>query len=392
MYQGYIACGMDDPFAVPPMESTEIINNSRAYAYAKWAALPWVVPCDECDGVEVITSQGQGFLSPILDPAPWYDVNNPDSWGFLGVLGMEITGGSDSTRQANVSMSLSGIGVIGRTYLGPRTMVVRAICIAKDDCSLEYGLGWLRLACTNTMNPCGGDPVTFFDCCPCICTETEGPEECWADTYFELETFPLCESQPCLPPDCANWVDTYDELITGDGADPLAFPNWPETYEELDTGPADATCWPSQYVQFVSGPPCADGGVGGPDWWPETYQELIDGPPPPFEDLWCDWPDNYFELATGPPPYACCVDACLGPYMRQFHNSRITAGPTVLRRPQMTCGAMVEVEFTIVAGDPEPTGMPFKGGSATLGVSIFDELVSDDPPLTAVLNPFAAVS
>lgn len=384
MYQGYISCGLDDPFAVPPAFSTEIVNNPRAYAYTRWAGLPWLIPCDECDGVETITSRGKGFLSPILDPAPWYDVNNPDSWGFLGVLGLEITGGSDSTRQANVSMSISGIGVIGRTYMGPRTMVIRALAIARDDCALEFGLTWLRGIAAQEVNPCGGDPVTFFDCCPCICPEEDMPDPCWADNYFELEFFPQCEGPS------EAWVDTYADLESGDGRDETLFPTWPPTYDELIDGPPDAACWVDTNEELITGPPACTN-PGGPQWWPDTYQELIDGPPPPFDEEWCDWPDTYFELAEGPAPFACCIDACVGPYMRQFHNCRVTAGPTVLRRPTMTCGALVEIEFTIVAADPAPHSMPFEEPVAVLG-GPGDTMISDGAPMSAARDPFATVA
>lgn len=321
MYVGYIAMGPDDPFS-QPVESVEVVNNMRAYSYARWAGLDWVMECDVCEGLDQITSGGKGFNSPILDPAPWYDPNNPDTWGFLGVIGMEVTGASDSTRQANVSMSLTGVGVIGPTYMAPREMVVRALAIAQDDCSLEAGILWLRRQYSLTLNPCGGDPMTFFDCCPCICDDVGSGGPCWVEVYRELRTDP-------------------------DDCDPV--------------------------------------------FWPTTYGELIVGPPPEDEE-WCDWPDVYGELRFGPPGWTCCVEECLRPYMRQFHNSRVTSGPVIIRRPDMSCGALAEIEFTIVAGDPMVHGMPGATVRAFMGDEATDPLIDDPLPTAPFVDPFAAVA
>jgi hypothetical protein len=321
MYVGFITMGADDPFSQPAQEWTEVLNNPRAYAYAKWAGLDWLNPCDECDGVTIVASNGAGYRSPIVDPAPWYAADDPDTWGFLGVIGMEVTGASDSTRQANVSMSINGIGMIGPTYMGPRTMVIRALAIARDDCSLERGLLWLRQQYATQTNPCGGDPMTYFDCCPCVCADEGVAGPCWAENYGELSTEPVCN----------------------------------------------------------------------PTWWPSTYGELVTGPPD--FDEWCDWIDIYRDLRQGPPPWSCCVDDCIVPYMRQFHNARVTAGPTVIRRPEMSCGALAEIEFTIVAADPVPHSMPFTSARQWLGGSADDEDVIDaDYDASVRHDPFKVVA
>lgn len=49
-----------------------------------------------------------------------------------------------------------------------------------------------------------------------------------------------------------------------------------------------------------------------------------------------------------------CVGQCVDPKQRFFYDSRIVSGPTVLSRRDMSIGAMAEVEFTIVSGDPFP--------------------------------------
>lgn len=50
---------------------------------------------------------------------------------------------------------------------------------------------------------------------------------------------------------------------------------------------------------------------------------------------------------------SACASKCIRPYGRVFRQARMTSGPHVLRRFDMTSrGVVAEVEFTIIAGDP----------------------------------------
>jgi hypothetical protein len=124
-------------------------------------------------------------------------------------------------------------------------------------------------------------------------------------------------------------------------------------------------------------------------WWPRTYLELKTGPPLPDDD-WCDWIDTYFELKNGLPGWSCCDEMCIVPYYRQFHNARITEGPIVLRHPVMNSeGAMMEVEFTLVAADPQQYGLPAAVARAFVdGWEPFDDPLPPEP----APDPFALVS
>jgi len=317
MYPGYLAIGEDDPFS-PGAEVHEIVNNGRAAAYAERAGLTWLLDCNQCPEASVIVPGGPNFISPTHDPAPWYDVDDPDSYGFFGVVGLEVAGAESSTRQATVTMGLTGGGIIGPTYMGPRTLVVRALAIAADECSLQYGLTWLRSQYNTIDNPCGGDPLTFFYCCPCVCDDETGGGPCWAVDYGELSDGPQCD----------------------------------------------------------------------PDFWPTTYGGIITGPPAD-DDQWCVWPHDYRYLRTGPPSWSCCIDACVVPYMRQYHNVRVTSGPNVLRHPAMhSCGALAEIEFTIVAADPVQyhMGIPALGAMWLHGDTV---VVDTESEPTHAVDPWA---
>lgn len=234
MYPGWMVIGANDPFGDPLATYEEIVNSARAHAYARLAGLCWLYECEECDSA-ITATPGFPFDGVAADPAPWYDANDPDSESFLGVIGMAVDGADNSTRQANVTMSTSGIGVIGPTYMGPRTLVVRALAIASDDCGLQYGLTWLRGQYNTEFNPCGGDALTFFDCCPCMCPEAEeGGPPCWATNYNELGP-----SEPACNPEF--WPTSYNELIQGPPNDD-EWCAWPRIYNRLIVGPPTWSC------------------------------------------------------------------------------------------------------------------------------------------------------
>lgn len=167
MYPGWLSLGQGDPYN-PANEQYEIVNNARALTYAANAGICWLQDCNDCPDAIL---PGWPYVSPGIDGAPWYDVNNPDTWGFLGVLGMQITGDESSTRNTQVTNAITGGGVIGPAYFSFRTLTLRAIAIATDECALQAGLDWLNHQCDEMVDTCLGDRLTFFDCCPCMCPD-----------------------------------------------------------------------------------------------------------------------------------------------------------------------------------------------------------------------------
>ena len=371
MYPGWITIGTQDPVGNPEGMFLEVINNPRAFAYAANACIRWLHDCNNCDNV-VKTLPGSPYVSPKFDPAPWYDPDDPDSEGFLGLIGLDVEGEESSTRQTSVKMGLNGIGIIGPSYMAPRTLVVRALAIATDECSLQYGLTWLRAQYRNMHNPCGGDTLTFYDCCPCMCEDDSEQMDCWAETYRELRQAP-----PCLYD--GWWVHTYDEEKAGPLN--LEVPWWPDTYDEEMQGDITMTWWYTTYDEEKYGPP-------SDDYWPESYGELRDGPDIHNDPTWCKWIDTYRELRLGADlGWSCCVQECVVPYLRQFYNVRVTEGPTLLSAPALNSeGAIAEIEFTIVAADPVVHGIPQQRSGGTWaegGTPIVD--TAPPPPF---VNPY----
>jgi len=58
------------------------------------------------------------------------------------------------------------------------------------------------------------------------------------------------------------------------------------------------------------------------------------------------------SLTAGECDDPTCIGECVEPRLRSFYNTRLTIGPTVLRRVEMARGAMAEVEFIIACADP----------------------------------------
>lgn len=73
-----------------------------------------------------------------------------------------------------------------------------------------------------------------------------------------------------------------------------------------------------------------------------------------------------------------CLDACVRAYRRQFRRVRIVSGPTKIASRTMSAGAMAEVEFVMVAADPQVY---------TLQGTPIDRARQFGPPRKHVLTP-----
>jgi len=177
-----------------------------------------------------------------------------------------------------------------------------------------------------------------------------------------------------------NWMrEQYGTTIQECGNDYLWF---------LDCCPACATdpnsppvgpCWPDNYAQLKS--PWTIDCDGA--WTPTTYGNLKGGPPDLVNYGWCAWVEIYQDLTNGLPEFACDLNDCLVPYIRNFQHARVVEGPTILNRQSLTVGEICEVEFTIACGDPTeyaPTNVVLEAQPLPPGVEWND-------PAPPVVNP-----
>jgi hypothetical protein len=233
VYPGWLALGSGDPIYGAPY--IEIVNNARVFAYARNMGICWLQECEDCETANQVLPGGGVYTSPGQDHAPWFDPDNPDTWGFLGVVGLDVQGDFTSTRAVTVSNAVTFGGVLGPPYFGPRTLVVRCLAVAVDECSLTAGLEWLNFFAGNPEEPCLGDNLTFFDCCPCMCEDDDAEGQCWPNDYDSFNAGPACDTDNL-------WPATYDELILG--PDPSLGPwcLWPRIYNDLNAGPPSWSC------------------------------------------------------------------------------------------------------------------------------------------------------
>lgn len=141
----------------------ELVNSARAYGYAQNAGITWLQDCRECTRAY---PAGSSYIRPSNAVwAPWYHPSIPYSDEFLGLIGLEVEGGDDSTRRANVTTTLTGGGTIGAPYYRPRTLVLRALAIATSDCGLQVGLDWMQFTEADEGDPCLPPTLVFYDCC-----------------------------------------------------------------------------------------------------------------------------------------------------------------------------------------------------------------------------------
>lgn len=152
----------------------EIINSARAYGYATTADCPasWLED-PECETLRFATASDSPYIWEAIGDAPWFDPDDPDtSSRFLGLMGVEIQGLSDSTRTAqNTQLSSSKSRVTGYRH-GSREVRVRGWLTARGGDALELGHTWLN----NALEPdaCGmhggkcktSDAAFFVDCPP----------------------------------------------------------------------------------------------------------------------------------------------------------------------------------------------------------------------------------
>lgn len=293
MYVGWMILGEGHPLDPTSNKGDELINNDRALAYAAAMGVGWLHNCEDCDQASDVGLAGAIYGTPKTDPAPWYDARFPDTAGFCGIFGVDVSGAEDSTTTATVTPALATGGVIGKNYSQPREMVVRGLAVADSECALQEGFNWFRQRAHERAAGCIGDTLSFFYCCP--------PLECRPDAGIDP-----CPCDDMTTPGGPCWVDTYGELKTGCGA----------------------------------------------DWWPTTYGELKAGPPAGTD--WCHWVYVYYELRIGADAWSCGAEACMVPYLWQFYECAVTDGPNVVNHRKLTTGSFIEFDMTVTAGDPTP--------------------------------------
>lgn len=162
------------------LSGEEIVNDARTLAYldagyghpslrvAGGCACPRIRELIECDS--------DPYVSPISDPAPWYDSSVPESADFAGFLTTEFEGLGSTFTRANTD-KITGGAVLGRLRPQPRTLTWRGYLFGRSDCAVQYGLKWMTANLRGTTCVCGGEELELLYCCPEL-TETPPVSGC----------------------------------------------------------------------------------------------------------------------------------------------------------------------------------------------------------------------
>lgn len=171
MYSGYGSFG-----------GVEIFNHARMMSYmtgnlelgvpALRAPNTSVNPNCFCPTAQPLyCDQGAGengeYLGVALDPAPWYDPDEPGSTEFAGFFVEEITG-FDSTVAREVADGAIFGSSLGPLRLKGRCMTVTGWLRSKTCCGSEYALRWLQEALMGdgSCENCATSDLYMLKCCP----------------------------------------------------------------------------------------------------------------------------------------------------------------------------------------------------------------------------------
>lgn len=162
----------------------EVGNSARTLAYLRNGLADkmtghWELGnADECGVLYRLNGAACGstnnFVSPVADPAPWYDARDRGSAQFLGLVMLDIQG-YDSTIKRAVTNRISGLGggFFGQQNREPRLWKFRGVLISSGGAGAEYGLRWLTHVLQASCDPCTTCDLKVRLFCP--------PEDCSDD-------------------------------------------------------------------------------------------------------------------------------------------------------------------------------------------------------------------
>lgn len=155
------------------LSGQEIVNNARTLSYLANGFGPLNLQVSggcSCPQIrELIECDSNPYVSPAIDPAPWYDASVPESEDFGGFYAVDFEGlGSTYTRE--ITEKITGGAVLGRIRPRPRTLTWRGFLFGRSDCAVRYGLTWLTAHLKGTTCSCNGEELDLMVCCPDLLT------------------------------------------------------------------------------------------------------------------------------------------------------------------------------------------------------------------------------
>lgn len=147
------------------LADAEVVNSARTGAYVRNGLGPGGLVVGDCLCSVLDREVPGSFVSPIADPAPWYDATRAESGEFLGFLIDSISGLEESPFTRGVTQLQSGGGSLGRLTTTAREVTFHGWIVATTDCGVDYGWEWL-LARLQGCDDCGVVQARIRTCCP----------------------------------------------------------------------------------------------------------------------------------------------------------------------------------------------------------------------------------
>lgn len=151
---------------------TEIFSAPRTLAYVR-SELPTVKIDDSC-GSDCGCDNLPGLLgdhpynTPLIDDAPWIDHDRPESYDFLGLYPLGITGLTDDTVEIESLDAVGDGGWFTSRRRAMREVHVKGVLMSRSLEGAHYGETWLKAALEGSCdNSCGmpTDTLCFLTAC-----------------------------------------------------------------------------------------------------------------------------------------------------------------------------------------------------------------------------------
>lgn len=156
------------------LNGVEIANGARTNEYIRrgLAGPFWQIgsgcDCSVLWREYACESAAECFVSPAVDPAPWYDPATPASARFLGVLIPDLHAWFDGVASRAVTPRASGLGgaSLGPMHDDPRPLITDGWLVAEDAAGIEYGRRWLQYVMGQVCDPCNLATARLRSYCP----------------------------------------------------------------------------------------------------------------------------------------------------------------------------------------------------------------------------------
>lgn len=332
----------------------EILNEERVRKYAS-ELLPTLRMPSTCRLENLNLAQlleDEPYRTPMIDDAPWVDYDDPDSFGFCGVLPLSVQGLTDSSRTATLLQNSGNGGTVTGRRLAMKEVRCSALLIATSEASLAYGKRWLSSVLDGGCDPCepadlcflvgNGNEEGFGDYTTSTLTSSllTGPAPYWSPGSGVFQ--PSLASQAVetprapypLPCDEVFWHWRFDAATVGTKV-------IIETIGESGVTNAITVDLPATGGIYT----ISDRGISERRTYSRVRVANAPGKSVTVHSV-------EMEYRTDNPG-----DACFNRYVRQLRRVTCIAGPTTITEYEPSNGALEVVEFSFAAAAPHVYGL-----------------------------------